>query len=65
MRSKALKARAVELEQERGNSGLQARRFNDTRATAGDEPVRLQRRSEPLKGEPWTRLRGETNLQGR
>jgi hypothetical protein len=65
MRSKALKARAVELAQERGNSGLQARRFNDTRAKAGDEPVRPRRRSEPLKSEPWTRLRGETNLQGR
>jgi hypothetical protein len=31
---------------------------------AGDEPVRLCGRNKPLKGEPWTWLRGEINLQG-
>jgi hypothetical protein len=42
----------------------QASDANGARVRATDEVVRLERRKQPLKREPWTRQRDETSAQG-
>jgi len=61
-RSKALKAGASCWDGGKPSDGGER---NDTRAAAGDELAALLTRDKPLKSEPWTWLRGETNPRSR